>query len=107
MTDLEEALAAVRGCRRTGLPVAALLTFFPGKEGIGTADGGSPERAAAALLEAGAFALGANCASTLEITREAVERLKRAAPETPIVAMPSAGIPREEGGALVYPETPE
>src|SRR4051794_1326361 len=60
MSDVDEAVAAVRGAADVapGVPVIATMSFDT--RGY-TMMGVSPERAAGALLEAGAVAVGGNC----------------------------------------------
>ena len=61
MSDIEEARLAVEAARRTGLPVLASFAFDSGKNKDRTMMGATPEAVAAAMVEAGADAVGANC----------------------------------------------
>ncbi|HVP58423.1 MAG TPA: homocysteine S-methyltransferase family protein [bacterium] len=106
MTDLEEARIAVRAAREASAkPVVATSVFAKGAKGYRTIMGKSPEETALALVDVGATFVGTNCSSGMD---DAVEIMKTmtAASRAAIVAQPNAGIPRMEGGALVYPETP-
>jgi len=51
--------------------------------------------------------LGANCGRSLEMTEEAARKIREAAPDTPLIVKPNAGMPRMEGGQVVYDATPE
>jgi 5-methyltetrahydrofolate--homocysteine methyltransferase len=107
MTDLNEALLAVRAIR--GLsekPIVATMAFTRGAKGVRTVMGTSPEQAAAGLEEAGANVIGTNCCSGME---EAADIMKEilAATALPTIAQPNAGLPVPRGDKVVYPETPE
>ena len=106
--DLEEARAAVLGARAVthSLPIVVSMAFKPSPRGFRTMMGVSPAQAAAALLEAGADVVGANC----EITAEEMPGLVaefREATDAPLVMQPNAGQPHLVGGHTVYQETPE
>jgi len=106
--DLEEARAAVLGSRAVthALPIVISMAFKPSPRGFRTMMGVSPAQAAAALLEAGADVVGANC----EITAEEMPGLVaefREATDAPLVMQPNAGQPHLVGGHTVYQETPE
>ena len=108
MTDLAEALLAVRAARAVApdLPVMATMTFEQTRRGFFTVMGTSIEQAARALGEAGADIVGSNCGNGSR-TMVAVAREFRALTERPIAIQPNAGLPESRDGALVYPETPE
>jgi len=63
-------------------------------------------QAAAALLDAGADVVGANCEITAEEMPALVAEL-RAATDAPLVIQPNAGQPQLVEGHTVYGETPE
>jgi methionine synthase I (cobalamin-dependent)/protein-tyrosine-phosphatase len=105
MTDLEEAVAAVRAAAATGLPVVASMTFGAGPDGGAGARGADPAEAARALESAGASAVGTNCGTGPAAAVGAVRALAAATP-LPVVAKPSAGTPAGSWGSLVFPETP-
>ena len=107
MTDLREALCAVRGARQsTALEITACLTFGTGRRGVHTLMGNSLEAAAAALDEAGITAFGANCSLGSDQMREFAGQLV-AATELPVIAKPNAGLPEFRNGKPVYLQTPE
>ena len=101
VVDLDDALAAVEGARRsTSLPLFVNMVF--------AADAPSDEIAQAArtLEEAGAFSVGCNCADP-DATVRAIEAM-RPAVRVPLMARPSAGTPVEGAdGKLVWPVGPE
>src|SRR5271157_4647469 len=96
MSDLDEARLAVEAARRTGLPVIASFAFDSGKNKDRTMMGSSPEAAAAAMVEAGADAVGANCGVGVELAVPICRRL-HAACDLPIWIKPNAGLPVMEG----------
>ncbi len=105
MTDLTEAVAGVRAAKTTGLLVAASMTYDSGPEKTNTMMGVTPERAAAALAEAGADIIGCNCGIGIENYIKVAAKL-RAATDKPIWVKANAGLPEIEGGKIVYRMTP-
>lgn len=94
-TSLDDALAAVDAAREAcDLPVFVCMTF---------AGGNAPDPAACAkaLEAAGAAAVGCNCMD-VDATVTALEAM-RGACSLPLVAMPSAGVPREVAGRKLWP----
>jgi 5-methyltetrahydrofolate--homocysteine methyltransferase len=90
MSDIAEARVAVVAAKSTGLPV--IVSFF-------MLDA-SPEAVAAAMVEAGADGVGANCVG-VEQAASLCGRL-RAACDLPIWIKPSAGLPKREGTTVRY-----
>ncbi|MFH1680777.1 MAG: homocysteine S-methyltransferase family protein [Candidatus Eisenbacteria bacterium] len=108
MTDLAEAALAVKAARKAapGIPVSASMTFDPTPRGFFTVMGVDIARAARGLEEAGADIVGSNCGNGIEIMAR-IAREYRSVTRLPLVIRPNAGLPRIEGGAALYPETPE
>ena len=106
MSDLNEARAAIEAARRAAPHLPLSVTFSFDTRGR-TSMGLRPEDAARALVDLGVTALGANCGRSLEMTLEAVQRMRQVAPDVPLVAKPNAGMPRLEEGRVVYDATPE
>ncbi len=108
MTDLAEALLAVRAARSAApsLPIMATMTFDKTRRGFFTVMGTTIEQAARELGDAGADIVGSNCGNGSEIMVE-VAREFRARTSRPIAIQPNAGLPEHRDGALVYAETPE
>src|SRR5262245_859321 len=108
MVDLGEISQAVKACvKEAGLPVAALMTFDPVKQGFRTVMGVSPAEAAEALLGLGASAVGTNCSNSIEVMVEIARDFRRAGITAPLVVMPNAGIPQVVEMKTVYLETPD
>jgi len=106
MSDLEEASIAVRAATATGLPVVASMVFDSGKDRDRTMMGSTPEQVAAALTEAGADVIGANCGLGMEGYIPIGRRL-RAATNKPVWIKPNAGLPELSNGVITYKTTPE
>jgi 5-methyltetrahydrofolate--homocysteine methyltransferase len=108
MMDLGEALLAVRAAKSKapGIPVMATMTYDATPKGFFTIMGDTIEKAAYALEEAGADAVGSNCGNGIEnMIRIAGEYRKHTS--LPLIIQSNAGLPLIENGKLVYPETPE
>jgi 5-methyltetrahydrofolate--homocysteine methyltransferase len=108
MSALEEARLGVRAAKeKTSLTVMASFTFQrQAHGGYATMMGVTPERFAAAMIEAEADVLGTNCGTGPDDMIEIVKIIRKVAPRTPIIAMPNAGMPVLEGGRTVFKETP-
>ncbi len=109
MMDKDEAAIAVKAAKdSTPLEVICTFTFSKNaKGGYRTMMGVSPAEAAAAVLEAGADIIGANCGNGIEDMTGIVEELRAAFPDKPILVQANAGLPSNIDGVDVYPETPE
>jgi 5-methyltetrahydrofolate--homocysteine methyltransferase len=107
MTDLEEALLALRASKEAapGLPVSVTLTFDETPRGFFTIMGTSVERASEALGEAGADLVGSNCGHGIEGMARVAEEFSRST-SLPLVIQSNAGLPETRGAEIVYPETP-
>lgn len=101
MSDLDEALIALHAAKATGLPVVVSMTYSAGKAKDRTVMGVTPERAATALGEAGADAVGANCGLGIEEYVPICARL-HAASSLPIWIKPNAGLPVLVDGVAQY-----
>jgi 5-methyltetrahydrofolate--homocysteine methyltransferase len=106
MSDIEEARLAVEAARRMGLPVLASFAFDSGKNKDRTMMGATPEAVAAAMVEAGADAVGANCGVGVELSVPICKRLC-AACDLPVWIKPNAGLPTIEGTAIHYATSAE
>ncbi|MDH7515946.1 MAG: homocysteine S-methyltransferase family protein [Bacteroidota bacterium] len=106
MTDLEEALAALRAARRTGLPIAVTMVFDSGPSGLHTVMGVGVAEAARKLADEGADIVGMNCGVGIaEAVR--VTLAFRTAVSLPVWVKPNAGLPVLRDGEIVYPSTAE
>jgi methionine synthase I (cobalamin-dependent) len=106
MSDIEEARLAVAAAKCTGLPVIVSFAFDSGKNKDRTMMGATPEAVSAAMMEAGADAVGANCGVGVEFAAAICRRL-HAACNVPIWIKPNAGLPKMEGVAIRYDTTAE
>jgi len=109
MSDLDEALAAIRATKEnTRLEVICTFTFdATGKSEYHTMMGVSPAEAATACAEAGADIIGTNCGNGLKNMVDIVTQMREAVPDIPILVHANAGLPLIENGEIRYPETPE
>lgn len=106
MSDIEEAKLAVEAARSTGLPVIVSFAFDTGKNKDRTMMGATPEAVAAAMVEAGADAVGANCGVGVEGVVAICQRL-RAACDLPIWIKPNAGLPTIDSAGIRYATSAE
>jgi 5-methyltetrahydrofolate--homocysteine methyltransferase len=106
MSDTEEARIAVEAAKYTGLPVIASFTFDSGKNKDRTRMGATPEMVAAAMIAAGADAVGANCGVGVESSVGICARL-HAACHLPVWIKPNAGLPKVESGETSYDTSAE
>jgi methionine synthase I (cobalamin-dependent) len=104
--DLDEIRPAIAAARATGLPVVASLVFGSGPARDRTMMGTTPEQAAAAVIAAGADAVGANCGNGIEGYIPICRRL-RAATDRPLWLKANAGLPDMVDGKAVYHTSPE
>jgi len=104
MSDLQEALAAVRGAQQAcDLPVFCTLSFDThGRTSMGVA----PAQAARALAALGVPALGANCGHAPEEVLDFLPHMHEAAPDAALIAKPNAGIPHMVKRQVVYDADP-
>ena len=105
LSDLNEALIALKAAKTTGLPVVVSMVFDSGKNKEFTMMGETPERIAKVLEEAGADAIGANCGQGIEGFVSICSRLKNSS-KLPIWIKPNAGLPEFVNGKTVYRSTP-
>jgi 5-methyltetrahydrofolate--homocysteine methyltransferase len=106
MSDLSEAVAAIQGAKDAApdKPVIATMSFDTRGH---TMMGVSPEKAAAALLEAGAAAVGGNCGNGPDELIPVLERMRAAFPNATLVAKANVGQPTLVGMTVAYETTPE
>jgi 5-methyltetrahydrofolate--homocysteine methyltransferase len=107
MTDLSEAILAVRAARAASgaTPVCATMTFDATPRGFFTTMGVSIEDAARDLGGAGADIVGSNCGNGIATMVLIAREFKRHT-RLPVIIQSNAGIPVSRGGVLLYPETP-
>jgi methionine synthase I (cobalamin-dependent) len=101
MSDIDEARLALAAARTTGLPVIVSFAFDTGKNKDRTLTGATPEQVAAAMAEAGADAVGANCGVGVDQAVSICARL-RSACNIPLWIKPNAGLPVMDGDQPRY-----
>lgn len=106
MSDLEEALIALKACKATGLPVVASMVYDAGEHLDRTMMGISVEQATVALTAAGADVIGSNCGQGIEGFISLCAKMK-ANTHLPIWIKGNAGLPEMEEGKAVYKITPQ
>jgi len=107
MTDLDEAIIAVRAAKSTGLDVICTMTFDVMPDGTyRSMMGVSPSEMIGPLLEAGADVLGSNCGNGSLGMIDIVREIRSAHPDVPILIHANAGLPVYEEGQTRFPETP-
>jgi 5-methyltetrahydrofolate--homocysteine methyltransferase len=104
MADLDEAIIALTAARTTGLPVVVSMVFDSGKEKDRTMMGATPEKVAAALTDAGADVIGANCGLGMEGYIPVCARLRKST-SLPLWIKPNAGLPEMVDGRVTYRTT--
>ncbi len=106
MSDIQEARIGVEAARCLGLPILVSFAFDSGRQKDRTMMGATPEQVAAAMQEAGADAVGANCGAGIESFVPLCRRL-HAACSLPIWIKPNAGMPEITANGIVYRTSPE
>ncbi len=101
MSDVSEALAALRSARAAGAPFVGVSFTFT-RDGL-TLLGDSPAAAARAMAAAGADLIGVNCSSGPAQAIRVLREMRAAAPQARYSAMPNAGWPERTGGRILYP----
>jgi 5-methyltetrahydrofolate--homocysteine methyltransferase len=109
MTDIEEATAAVKACREnTSSEVICTMTFDKSPDGsFFTMMGVSPADMVAAMLDAGATIIGANCGNGMENMIGVVKEIRAIDAEIPVLVHANAGAPVYKNGETVFLETPD
>ncbi|MSP22240.1 MAG: bifunctional homocysteine S-methyltransferase/methylenetetrahydrofolate reductase [Dehalococcoidia bacterium] len=100
--EVREAIRAVRSV--TDLPVVAMLDF---NADLASTAGETPAEIARLLAEAGADVVGVNCGVGPQAALDMVEQMAREPAHPPLAIQPNGGLPRQQGGARVYPATPD
>lgn len=99
MNDIYEAKAAMLAAKETcDLPVFVSMVFGADSK---TMTGCSPQAAVAVLEGLGADAVGLNCSLCPADMRETVKAITECA-SIPVIVKPNAGLPKMEGGEVVY-----
>ncbi|MGB1545695.1 MAG: betaine--homocysteine S-methyltransferase [Candidatus Puniceispirillaceae bacterium] len=104
MSSLEEVEAAVKGARRTNLPVAATMTFDTAGR---TMMGVTPAAYAEFATSLGLDAFGANCGVGPAELLDSVHKFKHREKNPAVIAKGNCGIPVYVDGKVHYHGTPE
>lgn len=108
MTDLEEAVIAVRAAVETGMEVLCTMTFDPlVGGGYRTMMGISPSDMIQPLIEAGASVIGSNCGNGSKGMIDIVREIRSVNTEIPVLIQANAGLPIYKEGKTIFPESPE
>ena len=95
MTDLKEALTALRACKDvSSLPVIVSMSFASTKNGGRTIMGNSAYECAKEITDAGAQVVGANCGNIDPLQMSKIILTISNATQLPILAQPNAGKPK-------------
>lgn len=105
MQDPVEAGIAIRAAKATGLPVVCSMVFDSGKDLDRTMMGTTPEQAVAAMVDAGADVVGANCGQGVAGFVTICRRFKAASQGRPVWIKANAGLPTMKDGKAVYATT--
>ncbi len=94
MTDLREALCALRACKKiSSLPVFVTISFSTAENGGKTIMGNSAKECAISLTQEGADAIGTNCGSIDPKDFPVIISQMKENSRLPIIAQPNAGKP--------------
>ncbi|MDR0843770.1 MAG: homocysteine S-methyltransferase family protein [Tannerella sp.] len=109
MSDAGEAVQAIRAAKEnTSLEVIATFTFEKtAQDEYRTMMGLTPVEAVEQALAAGADIIGANCGNGIERMVDIVKEIRAKYPDVFILVHANAGLPANENGVDVFPETPE
>jgi 5-methyltetrahydrofolate--homocysteine methyltransferase len=109
MSDIGEAVLAIKAVKQhTKLEVICTFTFEKTTHGgFRTMMGASPADAAKACIQAGADIIGTNCGNGAEQMVEIVKEIKSALPGAFVLVQANAGLPVNQNGTDIFPESPE
>lgn len=108
MTDLREALCALKACKAAAnLPVIVTMAFATTEKGGRTIMGSTVAEAAGLLHEYGADAVGANCGELAPVEMAQIAALYKEQTTLPVIIQPNAGKPKLVEGRTVFDMTPE
>ncbi len=105
MTNLREAMLAVKAAKKTGLPVVACAVFDSGKNKDRTMMGDTVKDFIQAFASAGVDIIGTNCGQGITCFLPICKRM-RSLTDMPLWIKPNAGLPVFENGKLTYSADP-
>jgi 5-methyltetrahydrofolate--homocysteine methyltransferase len=106
MTDLKEALCALRACKTAGLPVIVSIAFENVRNGGRTIMGNTAQDCARELAKENPAALGTNCGSITPSEMAEIVSSMREVTSLPIIAQPNAGRPKFVSGQTSFDMIP-
>jgi 5-methyltetrahydrofolate--homocysteine methyltransferase len=108
MSEMEEALAAVKACREnTNCEIICTMTFEKSAEKeYHTMMGVSPAQMTEELIKAGVGIIGANCGNGIRNMVDIANEIRSVAENIPILIHANAGMPVYKNGETFFPETP-
>jgi 5-methyltetrahydrofolate--homocysteine methyltransferase len=109
MSEIAEACLAIRAAKEfTDLEVVCTFTYQKTvHDYYRTMMGVSPAEMIAAVKEAGADIIGANCGIGFDQMVEIAKEIREADASTPVLVQANAGIPIVKNNKTIFPETPE
>jgi 5-methyltetrahydrofolate--homocysteine methyltransferase len=108
MTDIEEAVIAVRAAKTTGLDVVCTMTFDALPDGsFRSMMGVSPSEMVEPLINAGVDVIGSNCGNGSAGMIEIIKEIRSVNSDIPVLIHANAGLPIFEDGVTIFPETPD
>ncbi len=109
MSDIDEAVLAIKAAKEhTKLEIICTFTFEKTVKGdYRTMMGVTPSEAANAAAEAGAHIIGTNCGNGMERMIDIIKEMRAAEPILPILVHGNAGLPINQNGVDIFPDTPE
>lgn len=108
MTDIDEAVIAVRAAKTTGLDVVCTMTFDALPDGsFRSMMGVSPADMVEPLINAGADVIGSNCGNGSAGMIEIIKEIRSVNSSIPVLIHANAGLPILEDGDTIFPETPD
>ncbi|MGD8307617.1 MAG: homocysteine S-methyltransferase family protein [Ignavibacteria bacterium] len=107
MTDLREVVLAVEAAKNINpaVPAVASMTFDKIPKGYYTIMGVSIKDAVKGLEDAGADIIGSNCGNGIDNMIDIARQMKELS-DKPVLIQSNAGIPENQDGKLIYPESP-
>lgn len=108
MTDLREAVCALKACKSAAtLPIIVTLSFSTIEKGGRTVMGSTVAETAVMLEQHGADAIGANCGELTPLEMARIAAMFKQHTALPIIIQPNAGRPNLINGCTVYNMAPE
>lgn len=107
--DTQEALLAINAVKdNTELEIITTFTFDKAPDGsYNSMMGIKPTQMAETLVDAGVDIFGTNCGNGFEGMIDIVKEIREVNTVLPVLVHANAGLPIEEDGKIIYPDSPE